>query len=207
MDIRKWLAEIESPVPSGRLRVEGFEPERKPVIPGTGRRRKRSSSDSSLLKAQSPQPGHRTESVGKHTGHAAQRSVEALGSPSHLSRSESAHSGAKERPYARKSRRKTRPEKYTAASKRREDKAQGLTRKNKPRKSKHKSEQKRDGRSDNKVKREVQAEKLTKDRLTVSRRKEYYCREVLIFDSAEAQRDNWTFWQRQKFNLVQRWRL
>ena len=170
MDIRKWLAEIESPVRSGRLRVEGFEPERKVGIPKAGRRRKRSSSDSSLLKAQSPRPGRRGKSVGEHTGHTAQRSVEALGSPSRLSRSDSTHSGAKERPYARKSRHKTRPEKYTAASKRREEKAQGRrsTRKNESRKSKRKNEQKPDGKSYSGVEREVQAEKLSKDRLTVS---------------------------------------
>lgn len=167
MDIRKWLAEIELPVRSGRSRVEGFEPERKVVIPGAGRRRKRSSSDSSLLKAQSPQPGRRGISVGEHTGHAAQGFDRTLGSPPHLSRSDSSHSGAKERPYARKSRRKTRPEKYTAASKRREEKAQARrpNRKNESKKSEHKSEQKKDYSG---VEREVQAEKLSKDRLTVS---------------------------------------
>lgn len=171
MDIRRWLAEIESPVRSGCLRVEGFEPEREVVIPRAGRRRKRSSSDSSLLKTQYPQSGRRGISVGdEHTGHAAQRFVEALGSPSHLSRSDSTHSGAKERPYARKSRRKTRPEKYIAGSKRREEQARSRrpSRKNELKKSRRKSEHKKDGRSYSGVEREVQAEKFPKDRLTVS---------------------------------------
>jgi hypothetical protein len=105
--------------------------------------------------------------VGEHTGHAAQGFDRTLGSPPHLSRSDTSHSGAKERLYARKSRRKTRPEKYTAASKRRGEKAQARRpkRKNESKKSKHKSQQKKDYSG---VEREVQAEKLSKDRLTVS---------------------------------------
>ncbi|KAF3001875.1 hypothetical protein E8E13_005493 [Curvularia kusanoi] len=170
MDIRKWLAEIASPVRPEQLHSEHVVAlQQGDVVPGASRKRKCSSSDSSILKAPSPQPWRDGISVGERIISAKQHYVEPSGSAPHHFRNDPSSKGSKSQRYIRKSRRKTRPEKYTAESQSPEEHARirRSVRKQEPKKSKRKSKQRKDEKTQSGVGREFQAENVTRNRLTL----------------------------------------
>ncbi|KAF2627751.1 hypothetical protein BU25DRAFT_448249 [Macroventuria anomochaeta] len=171
MDIRKWLAETESPVPSKQPGVEHFLLPRQPDhVPNVRRRRKRSSSDSSLLKASSPQPRRKGVPAIERDHRDVRDAFDRAHSDASCSTtSESTNSSTASQRYARKPRRKTRPDKYGAGSKRvkEQDKSHRPSRKNESRKSKRKSKRRKDDMTHNGIGQDLKARNVSKDRLTL----------------------------------------
>ncbi|KAL1657310.1 hypothetical protein SLS61_000356 [Didymella pomorum] len=171
MDIRKWLAETENPISSEQPEVDRFPLPRQPdTAPDARRRRKRSSSDSSLLKAASPQP--------RRKGFTAKKldrcEVPDVVNEDHSDISRSTSGGstgsiAASQRYARKSRRKTRADKYNVGSKnaKTQDEGQRPSRRSDSRKSKRKSRRRKDEKNHNGIGREFQARNVAKERLTL----------------------------------------
>lgn len=178
MDIRKWLVEIESPVPSEQSGVRPFFLSRQTgSVLDARRRRKRSSSDSSLLKAPSPQPRRKSATATERDHHNAKKTketketiVEAHSDTSHSTRSDSIEQTNASQHYMRKPRRKTRPDKYEPGLKKveRQNKSQRPSRKSESKKSKRKPKRKKDDRTHNGVGHDFQARNVSKARLTVS---------------------------------------
>lgn len=173
MDIRKWLAETESPVLSEQPEVERILLPRQPdAVPDARRRRKRSSSDISLLKAPFPQPRCKANERDRYG--VSDVVDEGHSDASHSGPSESTASSVVSQRYARKSRRKTRADKYAIGSKRTKEQEEGQrpSRKSESRKSKRKSRRKsrrtKDDKTHNGIGQEFQARNVSKDRLTVS---------------------------------------
>lgn len=171
MDIRKWLAETENPISSEQPEVDRFPLPRQPdTAPDARRRRKRSSSDSSLLKAASPQPRRKGVTAKKLDRCEVPDVVNE--DHSDISRSTSGGSTgsiAASQRYARKSRRKTRADKYNVGSKnaKTQDEGQRPSRRSDSRKSKRKSRRRKDEKNHNGIGREFQARNVAKERLTV----------------------------------------
>ena len=172
MDIRKWLAETESPVLSELPGVERFLLPRQPdPVPDVKRRRKRSSSDSSLLKAPSPRPWPKGIPALERDSHNVRNPVESVRSDaSDSAPSELTDGSTVSQRYARKPRRKARPDKYDARLKRpkEQDESQHPNQKSESMKSKRKSKRREDERTHSGVRQVFQARNVSKDRLTVS---------------------------------------
>lgn len=172
MDIRKWLAEIEIPVLSEQSGLERFLlPRRLDTVPEARRARKRSSSDSSMLKATFPQPRSKGISVDKRDRYSSPSVVEGNHSDiSHSGSSKSTICSAVSQRYARKPRRKTRADKYVVGVRRAKahDEDQRSSRKRASRKSKRKSQRKKDEKTHTGIGQEFEARNVSKHRLTVS---------------------------------------
>lgn len=172
MDIRKWLAETESPDAPEQLGVENLLLlKQADTSLDARRRRKRSSSDSSLLKAPSPQPRRQDGRTTKREHRRVQETTaEAQSVTSRSTSSELTDQTTASQRYARKPRRKTCPDKYEAGSKdiQGQDESQRQGRKVETRKSKRKSKRRKDDRTHLGIERNFQARNVSKDRLTVS---------------------------------------
>lgn len=173
MDIRRWLAEIENPVPckqSDLAHISLPDP-----ASNVRRIRKQTPSDSSLLEETSPQlRPRRTTKVEREC-----RDVEGVvgsgrSGTSQPSRSKWTNSIASSERFARRRRHKTRSDKYDPRSKRstKHDESRSRRRKSESSKSKRKSQRKskRQGveRTHNGIGQEFWARNVTRDRLTVS---------------------------------------
>ena len=166
MDIRKWLAETENPISSEQPEVDRFPLPRQPdTAPDASRRRKRSSSDSSLLKPASPQPRRKGVTAKKLD----RCEVPDLVNISCSTSGGSTGSSAASQRYARKPRRKTRADKYNVGSKnaKAQDEGQRPSRRSESRKSKRKSRRRKDEKTHHGIGQEFQARKVSKERLTV----------------------------------------
>ncbi|KAF1932241.1 uncharacterized protein M421DRAFT_89572 [Didymella exigua CBS 183.55] len=167
MDIRKWLAETRDPVSSQQPGLERFLLPRQPdAVPDARRRRKRGSSDSSLLKDPSPQPGCKGVSANKRDRYGVPNVAdEGHNDRSHSGSSISTASSAVSQRYARKPRRKARADKYATGSKRanEQDEGQRPGRKSESRKSKRKKNEK----TQNGIGKELQARNVSSDRSTL----------------------------------------
>jgi hypothetical protein len=178
MDIRKWLAEIESPVPSEQSDVEPFLLSKQTGSVLDARRRwKRSSSDSSVLKAPSPQPRRKSATTTERdhcnaieTKETKETITEAHSNTFYSTRSDSIKQITASQHYTRKPRRKTRPDKYEAGLKKVEgqDDSQRPSRKSESKRSRRKPKRKKDDRTHNGVGHDFQARNVSRNRLTVS---------------------------------------
>jgi hypothetical protein len=168
MDIRKWLDETEDAVatdPAPRSGANFFLPtdKVKPVF-ADKRAPKRTKSDSSLL---DPRPSHPKRHRATSGGSAG---VSASSEASHTDRDPSNLSEASSQRFARKPRRKTRPERYELSLKRNKERGKLIhqSRRDKSkktgRKSKRKKEEKKPGSG---IGQDFQAKNVSKDRLTV----------------------------------------
>lgn len=169
MDISKWLAETESPVPFKRLDAEQFP--RPDPLAEAQRKRQRSSSDSSLVTLCPPQPQPRGISAIERNRDDVQDDVDSIRSdtPPSIKSDSTDSSRASNTFYSRRRRHKTRPDKYEIRSKaRKQGDSRDARRRNEPRKPKRKYKRIADGKTDNGVGREFRARNVSKDRLTVS---------------------------------------
>lgn len=171
MDIRKWLAETEVPVSSELPEWDRFLLPRQPgTVPDARRRRKHSSSDSSLSKVASPQPRRKGDTAKKLDGCEIPDVVnERPSDTSHSISGRSTSSSYASQRYARKPRRKTREDKYDVGSGRGKERDSGrrASRKSESKKSKRKSRRRKDGKTHNGIGQEFQAKNVSRDRLTV----------------------------------------
>lgn len=172
MDIRNWLAETESPARAEQLDFEHFLLPKNPVtVLRPKGRRKRSSSDSSLLKTPSPIPHPKQTATGsRRADHATQRCIAISHSNTpRYAQSESMGSTAGQR-YLRKSRHKTHPDKYAVksegpkqqAERHSRDRGKGSKKRNR------KSKQPKDEKTHRGVGQNYHARNVAKDRVTVS---------------------------------------
>ncbi|KAH6638376.1 hypothetical protein C7974DRAFT_159766 [Boeremia exigua] len=171
MDIRKWLAETESPVRFKRPDVEHFLlPKQPDPVPHTRRRQKCSSSDSSLLEELPSQSRPKDISTLEKPRNDVRDAVEvACSVAAHSAFSNSVGSSAARQRYARQPRRKIRPGKYDTQSKKLKEQKQTLhsDRAIGSKKSKQKSKQRSDGKLHNGIGHESLARTNSKDRLTL----------------------------------------
>ena len=172
MDIRKWLAETDQAVHPEQPAVEPFLLPKQPgSAPYARRRRKRASTDSSLLKAPSPQPRCKGVPVMKRDHPDVRDATDWTHSDgSHSTRSESVSNSTTSQRYARKPRRKMRLDRYEAAMTKRgkeQDVSPHSNRKRESRKSKHRSRRKKAEKTHSGIGQEFYAKNVSKDRLTV----------------------------------------
>lgn len=166
MDIRKWLDETEDtealPNPASRSGADFFLPAEKPKpVFADKRARKRTKSDSSLLDPRPPPPKkHKAASEGS-------ADASAYSEASHSDRDPSTQSEASSQHYARKPRRKTRPERYEPSSRPENGREKHVhtSRRHKSRKTGRKSKRKKDEKPD--IGQLFQAKNVSRDRLTV----------------------------------------
>lgn len=172
MDIRKWLAATENSVLSEQPKAEHCLLSRQPdTVPDARQRRKRGSSDSSLLKAHSPRLRRKSVSVDERDRFGVPDAIdESHSDASRPGSTESAASSVVSQRYARKPRRKTRADKYDIGSKRTKKRSddQRPSRKSESRKSKRKSRRQKGNKTHNGIGHDFQASNVSKDRLTVS---------------------------------------
>lgn len=171
MDIHRWLAETETPTPFGQPAVEPFLLPKKPnSVPGARRKRKRSSTDSSLLKAPSPQPRRKGVLAIEPDRLEAREAVDrARSDVSHSTRSDSASNSSTGQRYARKPRRKTCLDRYETDTKKGRG-PEGTThpsRKRESRKSKRRPKRKKSENAYSRTGQNFHAKNVPKDRLTV----------------------------------------
>jgi hypothetical protein len=173
MDIRRWLDDtVDAEAPLSPQSKPGFpsllRPERSKHHFEDARGRKRSKSDSSLLAPQSQLPNVPTS--GRSSP--AYRSVgdSACSEVSHPTHSGSAQSESSSQLYARKPRRKTRPDRYEPSSKQYEGRGKHVhrSRKGDGKKSRRASRRKKKGdKLGTGIEQSFHAKNVTSDRLTV----------------------------------------
>jgi hypothetical protein len=167
MDIRKWLNETEDAEatnPAPRSGANLFLPVEKvkPVF-ADKRASKRTKSDSSLL---DPRPSHPKRHKAT-SGESADASASSEASPT--DRDPSNLSDASSQRFARKPRRKTRPERYEPSLKRNKERGKHIhqSRRDKSKKTGRKSKRKKEEKPGSGIGQDFQAKNVSKDRLTV----------------------------------------
>lgn len=173
MDIRKWLAETDQAVHPEQPAVESFLlPKQPDSAPHARRRRKRASTDSSLLEIPSPQPRRKgVPAVERNYRDVRDATDRSHSDGSHYLRSsESVSDSTTSQRYARKPRRKMRLDRHEVAMTKRgkEQRANSHSnRKRESRKSKHRSRRKKIEKTHSGIGQEFYAKNVSKDRLTV----------------------------------------
>ncbi|XPS70900.1 hypothetical protein M3J07_003101 [Ascochyta lentis] len=168
MDIRKWLAETEHPVPLERPVVEPLLLPRQPdSVPDARRRRKRSLTDSSLLKAPSPQPQCKgVPTIERDSRHVRGVADRADSNTSHSTRSELASNSNTGQRYARRPRNKKRPDGHGTETKKGNNPRPTL--RSESRKPKRRSRRKKEvEKTHGGIRQELRANNISKDRLTL----------------------------------------
>ncbi|KZM25594.1 hypothetical protein ST47_g3294 [Ascochyta rabiei] len=171
MDVRKWLAETEDPTLLERPVVEPFLlPRLSEAVPVTRRRRKRSLTDSSLLKAPLSQTrGKGIPAIERDRRHVQDVADRAYGDTSHSTRSEFASNSTASQRYTRKPRHKTRPNRYEIGTKKDKgpDDNPRPNRRSELRRSKRKCRRSIVENTHSGIRQEFQAKNVSRDRLTL----------------------------------------
>jgi hypothetical protein len=169
MDIRRWLEDTElpeqPPSPPEPLRLQAFsQPNKVETAPeDRPRRRKRSVTDSSLLDSC---PRHKRALAAEE-----QSASDRCGASDRDADASSSGSSPSSQLYARKPRRKTRPERYEPAKDVKERGTQVYRhRKGESKKARRKTRRRKGDRPDHGVVQSFQAKNVPRDRLTVRRR-------------------------------------
>lgn len=204
MDIRKWLQETvlpEQPVSPTRLEQSGPDAPPHPTAPErdlrAGRRRKRSTSDSSLLRTRTIR---REPSLVERRAAIVDSGDDSAYSDAHHPPVHSSESSSSSQQYARKPRRKTRPERYEPTSKGAKGRGTQVNRhrKDESKKKKHSSRRKKADKPGAGLVQSFHAKNVPKDRLTV-REQPTLARTILTADTVEAAREARALQQREGF--------
>lgn len=171
MDIRRWLAETEAPIPFEQPTVEPFRILKQPApIPDARRTRKRCLTDSSLLSTPSPQLRRKgVLARGRDRRDVGEKVDRAHSDISHSTRSESVSDRSSSQRYARQPRRKTHPDRYDVETKKSKEqkRASHVSRKSESKISKRKSRRSKAAKTHTGIGKQFHAKNVSKDRLTV----------------------------------------